>query len=124
MEEEKKEESPKLEYQDLLYFGYSFGEDAEESERFEKEFKEEIETRFLNVKLKDAHDSIKGYRQEVYLEQKDSDEYYAWLIALGWFEFSLTMQLIMMSHEEPEQKEKFDKYFALAKEQYPEKFKK
>lgn len=124
MEEEKKEESPKLEYQDLLYFGYDWSEEAAENRKFQKEFMEELKARFPNVKFRDAYDSIKGFRQEVYLEKENSDNYYAWILAFGWFDFSFSMQLIMMSYKEPDQKEKFDKYMTLAREQYPQNFKK
>lgn len=125
MEEEvKREESPKLEYQDLLYFGYDFGEEAAESRKLEIEFMKELKERFTTVKFRNAYDNIKGYRQEVYLEKENSDNYFAWVLAFAWFECSLTMQLLMMSYKEPDQKALFDKYFALAKEQYPQKFKK
>ena len=112
-----------LKYIDLLYFGYAyFGEEGEESKRYQREFMNEMETRFLNVQFKNAYDEIKGYRQEVYLDPKDHDNYYAWLIAYGWYDFSLTMKLIMMSGDESE-KEKFNHYFKLAKEEYQECFK-
>ena len=109
-------------YMDLLYFGYDFP--GEESLKYENDFKKEIQERFPNVELNDAYDSIKGYRQEVYLEKENQDNYYSWLIGKGWMNMSMTMQLIMMSaHNEPEQKEKFESAIALAKKQYPEAFK-
>lgn len=104
-------------YTDLLYFGYEYDD---ESAKLEKDFIKEIQTVFLNVELRDVYDSIKGYRQEVYLYETQNDEYYAWLLSSGWFEMSLNMQLIML---DPSQKETFDKYLNLAKEQYPEAFK-
>ena len=114
----------KLEYQDLLYFGYDWNEEAKENKKFQDDFIKEIKIKFPKVKLKDAYDSIKGYRQEVYLDKENSDNYYSWLIGNGWFEFSLTMQLIMMSvNQEPESKIKFERYVDLAKKQYPEAFK-
>jgi len=109
-----------VEYQDLLYFGYEFeyGSLTDQSD-----FIKEIKEQFPNVVLKDAFDSIKGYRQEVYLDKESSDDYYAWLIGKQWYNSSLSMSLIMRSCDKPEQKEKFDKYLALAKKQYPEVFK-
>lgn len=108
-------------YVDLLYFGYEFDE---ESATLQADFIVGIKKKFENVELRDAYDSIKGYRQEVFLREDQEDDYYAWLISNGWFEMSLTMQLIMLSYENiPEHKVKFKKYFALAKQEYPEAFK-
>ena len=107
-------------YTDLLYFGYEY---EPESATFQADFIVNIKKKFENVELRDAYDSIKGYRKEVFLREDQNDDYYAWLVGDGWFEMSLTMQLIMMSYEEPDQKEKFDKYIALAKQQYPHAFK-
>jgi hypothetical protein len=109
------------EYTDLLYFGYEYNK---ESAGLQADFITNIKKKFENVELRDAYDSIKGYRQEVFLREDQNDDYYAWLIGDGWFEMSLTMQLIMLSAgREPEQKAKFDKHLALAKQQYPEAFK-
>ena len=114
----------KLEYQDLVYFGYDWSDDAKENRQAQFDFIAEIKKDFPNVRLEDAYDNIKGFRQEVYLEESESDNYFSWLIGKQWFEMSLTMQLIMMSTgREPDQKEKFEKYLALAKKQYPEVFK-
>jgi dsDNA-binding SOS-regulon protein len=106
-----------MEYQDLIYFGY----DSEpESKMYETDFIKEIKEKFPNVELKDAYDSIKGYRREVYLDKPESDNYWAWLIAFGWLEFSLKGQLMLMDEE---QKEKLLNYINLAKSQYPNNFK-
>ena len=114
----------KLEYQDLLYFGYDWSDESAENRKAQFDFIKEIKEKFPNVLLEDAYDNIKGFRQEVYLEEAENDNYFSWLIGKQWFEMSMTMQLIMMSAgREPEQKEKFDKYFSLAKKQYPESFK-
>jgi hypothetical protein len=111
----------KIEYQDLVYFGYDY---EQGSEKAQVDFMREIKEKFPNVEFKDAYDNIKGYRQEIYLKKENSDNYYSWLIGAGWFELSLFFQLLMMSAgKEPEQKAKFDKYFNLAKEQYPQNFK-
>lgn len=105
-----------MKYQDLIYFGYAWDGN---SMQHEIDFIAEIKERFLNVELKNAYDSIKGYRQEVYLDEVDDDDYWAWLIAYGWLEFSLAGQLMLIIED---QKEKLDKYILLAKSQYPEKF--
>lgn len=106
-----------MKYQDLVYFGYDWDADAI---NHQTEFMKTLRERFPMVEFKDAYDSIKGYRQEVYLPEEESDNYFSWLLGYQWFEFSLTLQLIMMS---PEKKEEFEKYFALAKKQYPQEFK-
>lgn len=107
-------------FMDVVYFGYDY---EKESAEFQADFITNIKEKFKNVELRDAYDGIKGYRQEVFLCEDQNDDYYAWLIGDGWFEMSLTMQLIMRSSKEPEQKAKFYKYFELAKKQYPQSFK-
>lgn len=116
---------PELKYMDLVYFGYDdLGKEGQENKKLQQEFIEKIKETFPNVELKNAYDQIKGFRQEVYLEEKDEDNYYSWLFGKLFYDLSLTLQLIMMSAgREPEQKVKFDRYFALAKKQYPEAFK-
>lgn len=100
---------------DLIYFGYN-----DNSVNFEKEFIEEVKIIFPNVILKDAYNSIKGYRQEVHLDKSDEDNYYSFLIGKGWLEMSLTLQIAMMDKNEHE---KFKAWFNIAKKQYPEAFK-
>ncbi len=110
-----------LKYQDLVYFGYDHTlEDSTESRNFEKEFMEELRERFPEVVFKDAYDSIKGFRQEVYLPEGSSDSYYTWLIAFGWYNFSLTTGIMMRS---PDRKDDIEKYITLAKTEYPQNFK-
>ena len=110
----------KVEYMDLVYFGYSMGEGAEESRKHQSDFMKEIKERFEDVKLTDAYDEIKGYRQEVYLDPKDRDNYSSWLIGKQWYQMSLNMQLIMMDQTKIDE---FKKYIEMAKDQYPESFK-
>ena len=110
-----------LVYIDLLYFGYYGDKDSGENQ---SSFIKEITERFPNVNLEDAFDDIKGYRQEVYLDKANEKNYYSWLFAKQWFECSMTMQLCLMSQDDLEEKAKFEKYFSLAKQQYPEEFKK
>lgn len=112
-----------LEYQDLLYFGYDWSDDCDENEQLEIEFKNQITEQFPNVKLVDAYDNIKGYRQEVYLEPSDSDNYFSWLFGKQWYEKSFTIQLFLISEETEEARRFLYKYLKLAKEQYPEAFK-
>ena len=108
------------EYGDLLYFGYPYDED---SEKHQNEFIAEVKQRFPLVKLWDAYDEIKGYRQEVRIPKGEKENFMIWLIAFGWFDFGLTTQILMMS-EDKESKDLLRHYIDLAKEQYPEKFKK
>lgn len=105
------------EFMDLLYFGYEYSEGAKTNE---EEFVKEIKEKFPIVRLENAYDSIKGYRQEVYLPKIEEDNYRSWLIGMIWYEMSLTMQLMMMDEN---QKEKFEKFILLAKIQYPSSFK-
>jgi len=102
---------------DLMYFGYDYEND---SAKFEKEFKESIVKTFPDVKLVNAYDDIKGYRQEVHLLEEQKDNYLSWIIGDGWLEMSFIMQIMMMDKE---QKEEFKRIFALAKKQYPHAFK-
>jgi len=107
-----------MKYQDLMYFGYEYDTDSKKNET---DFIAEIKAKFPNVELKNAYDSIKGYRQEVYLEETKSDNYWAWLIAYGWLELSLKGQLMLMDKG---QSDKLSKYIDLAQIQYPQNFKK
>ena len=97
-----------------MFFGYEWESD---SEKLESDFIAEIKERFPNVGLKDAFDEIKGYRQKVYLDETEEDNYFAWLIAFGWSGCSL---LILMDGEKIV---KLLGYLELAKTQYPENFK-
>jgi hypothetical protein len=106
-----------LVYTDLLYFGYEYEDDSKSNETT---FMKEVKEKFPNVQFKDAYDSIKGYRQELFLEESEKDNYFAWILAQQYYGMSFTMQLMML---DPEQKEKFTKYFNLAKSLYPEVFK-
>ena len=103
---------------DIMYFGYEWDEDSRE---IEIEFIPEIKKKFKDVELRDAFDSIKGYRQEVHLPDEMKDDYYCWLMGNGWFELSITMQIMMMDKKEEKE---FKRLFELTKIQYPEAFKK
>jgi hypothetical protein len=106
---------------DLMYFGYSFGEDAPEAKKNQADFIKEVKEKFPNVELRDAYDEIKGYRQEVHLDDSETENYNAFLLGKGWFEMSLTLQIDMMSGEK---KDDIMRWIDLAKVQYPESFKK
>lgn len=98
---------------DIMYF--------EDSTEYQEEFMRDIKEAFPDIELRDAYDSIKGYRQEVHYPDELETEYLAWLVGNGWLEMSLTMQIIMRDEG---QRERFDKAWSLAKEKYPEAFKK
>jgi hypothetical protein len=102
---------------DLMYFGYEWEDD---SASLEQEFISDVKKVFPNVILKNAHDSIKGYRQEVWLDDSEEDNFNSFLFGKQWYEFSLTIQIAMMSREE---KPNIVKWINLAKKQYPEAFK-
>lgn len=101
-----------MDFQDLVYFGREKGN----MDRYCREVKEA----FPNVKLNDTYDTIKGYRQEVFLLETQSDDYFAWLIAYGWGESSLNLMLIATSEDNMDE---VKRYVELAKQQYPHKFK-
>jgi CRISPR/Cas system CSM-associated protein Csm5 (group 7 of RAMP superfamily) len=103
---------------DLMYFGYTWDEDSRKNE---VDFIKEIKEKFPNVELHNAYDDIKGYRQEVCLEDEQTDDYMAFLFGNGWYELSLTLQIDMMTEEKTEQ---VRKWIELAKKQYPQNFKK
>jgi hypothetical protein len=112
-----------LEYQDLVYFGYDHEpKEAAEAREAEKEFMETLKEMFPTAEFKDAYDyiKIKGYRREVYLPEGSSEAYYTWIFAFGWYDFSLTMGIMMRS---PDKKEEVAKYIKLAKSEYPQNFK-
>ena len=115
----------KAQYTDLLYFGYDYiGEEGEESKKFQSDFILEIKEKFPSVKLQDAYNEIKGYRQEVYLPKEQRDDFFAYLVAYGWYEFSLTLEMLKLSSaEDSESKKLFMYYIDKAKEQYPNNFK-
>ena len=102
---------------DLMYFGYEWEDDSKEHEGV---FKQEVAKVFPGVKLIDAFDYIKGYRQEVHLDDEHKDAYLAWVIGDGWFSMSLTIQMLRMDDTE---KSEFDRIMALAKKNYPKAFK-
>jgi CRISPR/Cas system CSM-associated protein Csm5 (group 7 of RAMP superfamily) len=107
---------------DILYFGYDFPDESAENRKNEKDFIKEIKEKFPNVVLLDVYNDIKGFRQQVSnLDEIGKDNYYSWLFGAGWFEFSLTMQLMQMDKEKHAE---VYKYLDLAKEQYPNSFKK
>lgn len=108
------------EFSDVVYFGYDWSPEAGKNRQDEKEFIAEINLKFPEVKLVDAYDNIKGFRQEVHLPETKKDEYYIWIIATGRFGCSLTLIMIAMM---PDKTQQVHSYLAQAKEQYPENFK-
>jgi hypothetical protein len=103
---------------DVMYFGYEYEDD---SRQFEIDFKKEIKEKFDNVDLRNAYDSIKGYRQEVCLDKDQKDNYQTWLIGKGWVGMSMIMQLMMLDKD---LNGEFERMIDSAKLQYPEAFKK
>lgn len=108
-------------FTDLVYFGYDhYGDEAKESIGYQREFMNDLKEMFPEVEFKDAYDQIKGFRQEVILPEEKKEDYYSWLIAFGWLEFSLSMQLFSM---DPDKKEEFISLINKAKMEYPQNFK-
>jgi len=104
---------------DIMYFGYGYGKD-DHAREYQSDFINEVKKFFPNVRLEDAYNEIKGYRQSVYLEDSEKDNYLAYLIGKGWIDFSLTLQIAMMDKDELDN---IKGWFKLAKQQYPEAFK-
>lgn len=103
---------------DLMYFGYTWDDDSRQNQC---DFIKEIKEKFPNVQLKDAYDGIKGYRYEVWLEDSQEDDYMSFLIGGGWTYLSLSLQIDMTSKEK---QNKVKRWIDLAKQQYPQNFKK
>jgi len=106
---------------DLMYFGYSFGEEEAEARQYKFDFAKEVKEKFPNVVLRNADDEIKGYRYEVHLDDSETENYNSFLFGRGWHELSLTMQIDMMSGEK---RDDIKRWIELARQQYPEAFKK
>jgi len=104
---------------DLMYFGYDFPDERSMNKKAQADFISEVKAKFPDVVLNNAYDSIKGFRQDVRLPKERKDDYYAWLIAHGWFNLSLSVNLIMMDEK---QKDEANRLVALAKSQYPDNF--
>ena len=64
---------------DVIYFG-----DEEDSLEVEETFIKKIKGRCGDGILRDAYDSFKGHRQEVYLPDETQDNYFSWIIAKGY----------------------------------------
>lgn len=101
-----------MEHMDLVYFGYTW---EPESSKLEKEFIEEIKTAFPEIRLENAYDSIKGYRQSVFIEESKTDDYLVYIMAHGWFGCSLTLQLMQYNNAT-----KLKELFERVKSEYPE----
>jgi hypothetical protein len=104
---------------DLMYFGNSF--DNYEGPKIEKEFIELVTLAFPNVKLDNAYDEIKGYRQQVEIPDEQQDEYLAWIIGEGWGHMSLVIKVLKLEKDENGE---FYRIYKIAKEKYSESFKK
>ena len=101
-----------MEHMDLVYFGYTW---EPESSKLEKEFIEEIKTAFPEIRLENAYDSIKGYRQSVFIEESKTDDYLVYIMAHGWFGCSFTLQLMQYNNAT-----KLKELFERVKSEYPE----
>lgn len=96
-----------------MYFGYTHESD---SHQLQSQFNNEIKEKFPDVDLRDAYDEIKGYRQEVHLPEDQRENFKVWLLGNGWFDMSMTMQLLMMSEDKEDE---IKSLIELAKIQYP-----
>lgn len=99
---------------DLVYFGYEWESD---SRSLEQEYIKEVKEAFPDVKLENAYDEIKGYRQSVYLDENRKEDYLVWALAFGWHNCSMTLALLIRQDEE-----KVLELIEKAKEKYPENF--
>ena len=101
---------------DLIYFGYE-----NNAPELQNQFISELTKDFPNVKLEDAYDSIKGYRQQIMFESKDEEEINMWLIAKGWFNCSLTLGILLLDDT---RKKEVKRLISNTKKRYPQDFKK
>ena len=78
---------------DIIYFGY----ETESSAKMQDEFIKELSKAYPDIKLSNAYDDIKGYRQAVYYSDYISQsEYIKWLISSGWFSCSFHFKMMKM----------------------------
>lgn len=75
---------------DLMYFGYEWESD---SYHLQEMFLKEVKEKFPDIKLKDAYDSIKGFRQAVYVEKGNEEDYFVWLFCHGWYNCSFALRV-------------------------------
>ena len=101
---------------DVMYFG-----DEEDSLEVEETFIKKIKGRFGDGILRDAYDSFKGHRQEVYLPDETQDNYFSWIIAKGYYNLSWVLKLLQMDKS---QQGEFKRLVVLSQKQYPENFEK
>ena len=101
---------------DLVYFGYEW---EPECRLLEKEFVSSVKERFPDIRLEDAYDSIKGYRQAVYTDNETEESYLVWALCHGWASCSMTLSLLFF-----EDWEKIERLLETGRKEYPECFKK
>lgn len=101
-----------MEHMDLVYFGYAWEGD---SSALEREFIEEIKTAFPEIRLENAYDDIKGHRQSVFIEESKTDDYLVYIMAHGWLNCSMTLQLMKYNNAT-----KLKELFERVKKEYPE----
>lgn len=101
---------------DLVYFGYEWEPD---SRLLESEFVSSVKERFPDIRLEDADDSIKGYRQAVYADNEQEESYLVWALCHGWASCSMTLSLLFL-----EDKERVERLLETGRKEYPECFKK
>ncbi len=108
-------------FTDLVYFGYDhYGEKADNPQKEEKEFMETLKEKFPSVTFKDAYDQIKGFRGDVFLDDKLKEQYYTWIFGWGWHHYSLMLTIMMSNIDGSREAEK---YLDMAILEYPQNFK-
>jgi len=101
---------------DLLYFGHDVRDVSQSNARIEQCFIDEAKERFPTIRIKDAYDKVKGFRQSIELTDVDQHEYHVWLYARGWSKASTSLSLLLKDEEAAEN------IMNAAKERYPHIF--
>lgn len=81
----------KITVTDTLYFGTSFGHTDQGGAMLQASFVEEFKNKFPDALIEDAHERTMGYSQSIRIHDIYLNDYYAWMMARGWFKTSLNM---------------------------------
>jgi len=100
---------------DLLYCGGIY-----DRPDISEEVIKDLRTLMPDLQYEDDYDDYKGHRLVISIEDGESDNYFACLIALGMFRLSLHFGIMMMDGDRSSD---IERILALAKSKYPKYFK-
>lgn len=102
---------------DILSFGPDIRDVSQSNARLEQCFIEEVKVKFPVIRIRDAYDHMRGFRQSIEIAGVDLKHYHAWLVARGWDRMSSSMAAASTKDAAF-----VDRVMAAAKEQYPHVF--